>query len=153
MRRIEGVANYTALRMFAGGLDDANGDARRARNEDRSLRSERVHVGEQLDLEVRPLRPFSWTRSTPSSASLNLVVNERRFFEAPEDSPNCSRAGQALSIYSRRFSSAFGAGSVAITSRPCARNNAPQLAPMTPVPKIALQRIGLSADICVYPSL
>src|SRR5882757_7209321 len=97
--------------------------------------------------------PFSWTRSTFLSASLNLAVNDRRSFEAPEDSPNCSRAGQALSIYSRRFSSAFGAGSVAITSRPCARNSAAQLAPMTPVPTIAIRRMGLSADIGVSPSL
>src|SRR5258708_37075321 len=91
--------------------------------------------------------PFSWTRSTPSSASLNLVVNERRLFEAPEDSPNCSRAGHASSIYARKFSSAFGAGSVAITSRPCARNSPAQLAPMTPVPTIAIRRMGLAADI------
>src|ERR1700726_3124974 len=97
--------------------------------------------------------PFSWTRSTPSSASLNLVVNESRSFEAPADSPNCSRAGQALLTYSRRFSSAFGAGSVATTSRPCARNRAAQLAPMTPVPTIAIRRIGLSEDISVSPLL
>src|SRR6202035_3380231 len=43
--------------------------------------------------------PFSWTRSTPFNASFNLVVNERRFFDAPGDSPNCSRAAQALSTY------------------------------------------------------
>jgi len=57
MRRIEGVADHTALRMLAGGLADANGDARRTRSKDSGLRSERVHVCEQLDLEVRPLRP------------------------------------------------------------------------------------------------
>src|SRR5260370_18891089 len=52
--------------------------------------------------------PFSWTRSTPSSASFNLVVNESRSFEAPVHSPNYPRAGQAVSIYSRRYSSPFG---------------------------------------------
>src|ERR1700733_6987257 len=97
--------------------------------------------------------PFSWTRSTPSSASLNLAVNESRSFEAPADSPNCSRADQALLTYSRRFASAFGAGSVATTSRPCARNRAAQLAPMTPVPTIAIRRIGFSEDISVSPFL
>jgi hypothetical protein len=53
----------------------------------------------------------------------------------------------------RALSSAFGAGSVAITSRPCARNSAAQLAPMTPVPTIAIRRMGSSADIGVSPSL
>src|SRR5580698_6839158 len=97
--------------------------------------------------------PFSCTRSTSLSASLNLAVNDRRSFEAPENSPICSRAGHALSIYSRRFSSALGAGSVAITSRPRAKNNAAQLAPMTPVPTIAIRRIGFSEDISVSPLL
>src|ERR1700742_1606161 len=58
MRWIEGVADHTALGMFARRLADTNWNARRARSENRGLRSERVHVGEQLDLKVRPLRPI-----------------------------------------------------------------------------------------------
>ena len=47
------------------------------------------------------------------------------------------RAGQALSTYLRKLASAFGAGSVATTSKPRARYWAVQLAPMTPVPTMA----------------
>src|ERR1700746_2941741 len=40
--------------------------------------------------------------------------------------PLAVRAGHAASTYLRRFASAFGAGSVAITSKPFARNSAAQ---------------------------
>src|SRR5713101_9438429 len=45
-------------------------------------------------------------------------------------------------MYRRRFASAFGAGSVATTLRPRARYRAAQLAPITPVPTIAMFRIS-----------
>src|SRR6516162_2193295 len=45
-------------------------------------------------------------------------------------------------MYRRKFASAFGAGSVAVTLRPRARYSAAQLAPMTPVPTIATFRIS-----------
>src|SRR5215475_11360233 len=76
-----------------------------------------------------------------------LVVKLSRSRDAPGDSPILVSAGQASSTYLRRFSSAFGAGSVAITSNPRARYCAAQLAPITPVPTIAIRRIGLSKDI------
>src|ERR1700722_6644396 len=53
-------------------------------------------------------------------------------------------------MYFRRFASAFGAGSVAITSKPRARNSAAQLAPITPVPTMAIRRTGLSKAIFVF---
>src|SRR5258705_11448524 len=56
-------------------------------------------------------------------------------------------AGHASSTYFRRLASAFGAGSVATTSNPRARYWAAQLAPMTPVPTMAIRRMGLSYDI------
>src|SRR6266853_2384723 len=59
-------------------------------------------------------------------------------------------AGHASSTYLRRFVSAFGAGSVAMTSNPRARYSAAQLAPMTPVPTIAIRRIGLLYDILIF---
>src|SRR5262249_60325671 len=54
---------------------------------------------------------------------------------------------QASSTYLRRLASAFGAGSVAITSNPRAKYCAAQLAPMTPVPTIAIRRMGLLYDM------
>src|ERR1700761_9123513 len=57
--------------------------------------------------------------------------------------PLALSAGHAASTNLCRFFSAFGAGSVATTSKPCARNSAAQLAPMTPVPTIAIRRTGL----------
>src|SRR5437762_12413165 len=56
-------------------------------------------------------------------------------------------AGHASATYLRRFVSAFGAGSVAITSNPRARYCAAQLAPMTPVPTTAIRRMGLFKDM------
>src|SRR5215470_5142240 len=57
--------------------------------------------------------------------------------------PITVRSFHAASMYLRRFASAFGAGSVAMTLRPRARYSAAQLAPMTPVPTIATFRISL----------
>ena len=60
------------------------------------------------------------------------------------------RSFQASSMYLRKLASAFGAGSVAMTSNPRARYSAAQLAPMTPVPTMAMRRIGLLYDILVF---
>src|SRR5262245_44097012 len=96
--------------------------------------------------------PFSCTKSACDSASFMLVVKLRRSREAPGVRPISVRSGHASSTYLRRFASAFGAGSVAITSNPRARYCAAQLAPITPVPTIAIRRIGLSNDINAYLS-
>jgi hypothetical protein len=47
----------------------------------------------------------------------------------------------ASSTHLRKLASAFGAGSVAMTSKPLARYCAAQLAPINPVPTIATFRI------------
>src|SRR6266513_3956082 len=60
------------------------------------------------------------------------------------------RSFHASSIYLRRLASAFGPGSVAMTSNPRARYSAAQLAPMTPVPTIAIRRISLLYDILLF---
>src|SRR5713101_3242283 len=94
--------------------------------------------------------PFSWTRSACDSAFFISVVNVRRSRDAPLERPMLVRSFQASSMYLRRFASAFGAGSVAMTSKPRARYSAAQLAPMTPVPTMAIRRIGLLYDILVF---
>src|SRR6266542_295827 len=94
--------------------------------------------------------PFSWTRSACERASFMLVVKLKRSRDAPEDRPMFVRSGQASSTYLRKLASAFGAGSVATTSNPRARYWAAQLAPMTPVPTIAMRRIGLLYDIMIF---
>src|SRR5947207_7143678 len=91
--------------------------------------------------------PFSWTKSACDSASFMLVVKLRRSRDAPGERPISVSDGQASSMYWRRLASALGAGSVAITSNPRARYCAAQLAPMTPVPTIAMRRTGLLNDI------
>src|SRR5882724_4605862 len=95
--------------------------------------------------------PFSWTRSAWESASFMLVVKLKRSRDAPLDRPMFVRSGHASSTYLRKLASAFGAGSVATTSNPLARYWAAQLAPMTPVPTIAMRRIGLLYDIIISP--
>src|SRR6266566_9186912 len=80
-----------------------------------------------------------------------LVVKLKRSRDAPEDRPMFVRSGQASSTYLRKLASAFGAGSVATTSKPRARYCAAQLAPMTPVPTIAIRSIGLLYDIIISP--
>src|SRR6266852_7447316 len=94
--------------------------------------------------------PFSWTKSACDSASFMLAVKLRRWRDAPGERPISVSAGHASSTYWRRLASAFGAGSVAITSNPRARYCAAQLAPMTPVPTIAIRRIGLLYDIVFF---
>src|SRR6266480_7373957 len=78
------------------------------------------------------------------------VVKVRRSRDAPLEKPMLVRAFHASSTYLRRLASAFGAGSVAMTSNPRARYSAAQLAPMTPVPTIAMRRIGLLYDILIF---
>src|SRR5713226_3586526 len=60
------------------------------------------------------------------------------------------RSFQASSTYLRKLASALGPGSVAMTSNPRARYSAAQLAPMTPVPTMAMRLIGLLYDILVF---
>src|SRR6185503_10055485 len=94
--------------------------------------------------------PFSWTKSALDNASFMLVVKLRRLGEAPRDRPMALSCSHASSTYLCRLASALGAGSVAITSKPRARYCAAQLAPMTPVPTMAICLIGLSYDMIVF---
>src|SRR6266850_2138087 len=91
--------------------------------------------------------PFSWTRSTPASAFGRSAVNVRFDCDAPGDRPNRLSAGQAVSTNFRSAASAFGAISVATTCSPLARNSELQLAPITPVPMMAMRRMGLFCDM------
>src|ERR1700692_4861994 len=74
-------------------------------------------------------------------------VNSRWSRDAFGESPSMVRSFQAASTYLRRLASAFGAGSVATTLNPRARYRAAQLAPMAPVPTMAMRRTGLFKDI------
>src|SRR5438477_716256 len=78
------------------------------------------------------------------------VVKVKRSRDAPFESPMFSRSFQASSMYLRKLASAFGPGSVVMTSNPRARYSAAQLAPMTPAPTIAMRRSGLLYDILVF---
>src|SRR2546423_13408680 len=78
------------------------------------------------------------------------VVKAKRSRDAPFERPMFVRSFQASSTYLRKLASAFGPGSVVMTSNPRARYSAAQLAPMTPAPTIAMRRIGLLYDILVF---
>src|SRR5712671_3663981 len=95
--------------------------------------------------------PFSWTKSACDSASVIFGVKDSRSARAPGERPMTVSIGHASSTKWRRLASALGAGSVAITSNPRARYCAAHLAPMTPVPTIAIRRTGLLKDIFVSP--
>src|SRR5882672_9834822 len=86
--------------------------------------------------------PFSCTKSACDSALFIAEVKTNRSRLAPGVRPISVKVGHASSTYLRRFASALVAGSVAITSNPRARYCAAQLAPITPVPTIAIRRIG-----------
>src|SRR5262249_6129123 len=94
----------------------------------------------------------SWTRSAPATACARSAVNLRFDREAPGERPNRCSAGQAVSTNFFSAASAFGAGSVATTCSPLARNSALQLAPITPVPMMAMRRIGLVLVMTLSPS-
>src|SRR5580704_12430565 len=76
-------------------------------------------------------------------ASASAAVNFRFDCDAPGERPNRLSAGHAVSTNFLSADSAFGATSVATTSSPFARNSAVQLAPITPVPMMAMRRMGL----------
>src|SRR2546427_10875944 len=94
--------------------------------------------------------PFSWTKSAFDNASFMFAVKLSRSRDAPGERPMSLSCSHASSTYLRKLASAFGAGSVATTSNPPARYWAAQLAPMTPVPTIAMRRIGLLYDIIIF---
>src|SRR5438552_13592069 len=79
------------------------------------------------------------------------VVNVRFDCDAPGDRPNRLSAGQAASTNFLSAPSAFGAMSVATTCSPLARNSELQLAPITPVPMMAMRRMGLVAVMSFSP--
>src|SRR6478672_5170676 len=87
--------------------------------------------------------PFSWTRSASATACASAAVNFKFDCDAPGERPNRLSAGQAVSTNFLSEASAFGAMSVATTCSPLARNSAVQLAPITPVPTMAMRRMGL----------
>src|SRR4249920_1622403 len=87
--------------------------------------------------------PFSWTRSASATACASAAVNFNFDCDAPGERPNRLSAGQAVSTNFLSEASAFGAMSVATTCSPLARNSAVQLAPITPVPTMAMLRMGL----------
>src|ERR1700730_1914700 len=91
--------------------------------------------------------PFSWTKSASESGPFKLAANVSRSRVASGVSPIAVSAGHAASMYSRNLASALGAGSLATTSNPQARYCAAQLAPITPVPTIAIRRVGLFGDM------
>src|ERR1700747_1243543 len=95
--------------------------------------------------------PFSGTRSAFDKASFESLVKVKRSLDAPFERPILVKSFQASSTYLRKLVSAFGAGSVAMISNPRARYSADQLAPMTPVPTIAIRRIGLLYDMIFPP--
>src|ERR1700749_1170131 len=74
-------------------------------------------------------------------------VNCKCWRDAFGESPMTVRSFHAASMNLHRFASAFGAGSVAVTLKPRARYKAAQLAPIAPVPTIAMFRICLFFDI------
>src|SRR6266699_3100002 len=78
------------------------------------------------------------------------VVKVKRSRDAPFESPMFVRSFHASSMYLRKWASAFAPRSVAMTSTPRARYSAAQLAPMTPVPTMAMRRIGLLYDILIF---
>src|ERR1700754_3018288 len=79
------------------------------------------------------------------------VVNVRFDCDAPCERPSRLSAGQAVSTNFRSAASAFGAMSVATTCSPLARNSELQLAPITPVPMMAMRRMGLVAVMSFSP--
>src|ERR1700720_1349028 len=89
--------------------------------------------------------PFSCTRSALATACASAGVNDRFDCDAPIEKPNRLSAGQAVSTNVLSAASASGATSVATTCSPLARNSAVQLAPITPVPMMAMRRMGLAS--------
>src|SRR6202047_3311706 len=133
------MADHAAFGPLAAGLNDAHGDTRGTRGDDGIRGSRVIDLGEQIDLEVR--------KAGSETASFRLEANVRRARVASGVSPIAVSAGHAASTYSRNLASALGAGSLATTSNPLARYCAAQLAPMRPVPTIAMRRTGLFEDM------
>ena len=93
MWRIEGVSDDTAFGALALGLNNVHGDTGRTRGKDGSRRRSIVHLCEQLDLEVWPLRRIFldkvclgechrhfWLEGQPVawSAGIHASLTERR---------------------------------------------------------------------------
>ena len=95
--------------------------------------------------------PFSWTNSAASTAPSGVEQKRSRPGEAPGARPIASIAGHCRAMVARNAASASGAGSLAVTSRPRARKQVAQLAPITPVPMMAARRMGASLTRTALP--
>src|SRR5215472_1422724 len=94
---------------------------------------------------------LSCTKSASATAASSVLAKLRRFWLAPGSRPSLVSAGQALATPARIFSSAPGAGSVATTSSPWARQRAAQPLPITPPPTRATRRISVVSAIFPDP--
>ena len=77
---------------------------------------------------------FSWIKSASPTASSMFAANVTRSGLAPSLRPFCTMVGQMVSMFSRNRSSAPGAGSVMLTSKPWARARMVHPVPITPPP-------------------
>src|SRR5262249_25096402 len=95
-------------------------------------------------LRLRSMRSgaLSWMKSAFAPSSSIVLTKRRRPIAAPGFRPTRVRAGQALATLSLIAFSAPGAGSLAMTSSPWARQRAAQPLPITPPPTMPTVLMG-----------
>ena len=96
---------------------------------------------------------FSCTKSASTTASSMLDAKVSRSWLAPSASPSPSIVGHTVAMFSRKCSSAPGAGSVTLTSSPCARQRTDHPVPITPPPTNPTRSMllrPLNAMICSW---
>src|ERR1700737_787049 len=89
-------------------------------------------------------------KTAAATVLMRSLSNFSRAGEAPGASPIRLRAGQKSMTRLRKRASAPCAGSVATTSKPLARKQAAQLAPMTPVPTTATWVDDVFAVVSIF---
>ena len=141
---VKGMADHAALRVPAAGLDRAHHDPRGAGGEDDVRREQGVEGRKNPDLEAFPLRAAlldelrALDRGGEEIGAGNEGAREKRRAQARVfPSPARIRARVERMVFS-----APGAGSVALTSSPRARNCAAQPLPISPEPTTATRPIG-----------
>ena len=140
VRRVERMPDEDALGVLALRLHHARRDSRRARGDDRVRRRGGVHVGEELHLEIGPL----------GAVFLDEVGLRKRLLHVRREGQAVARcAGRKANGVERRpgrrprtcagWLPRSARGRLRPRRSRCARYWAAQLAPMTPVPTMAIR--------------
>lgn len=146
------MPDHTSLRPHRVRIELARQQTRCRGSDDHLGLRRAAHTFVQRELQFDALgRARMKFASATHSSTVDTTRN--RSCDAPFASPTRSNAGQAFATFARNCASAFGAGSHAVTSSPCARARHPAAADHARAQSAANCFTCMSSCPCIQPRL